>query len=236
MTGLSVLSVFVGIIMMVILCYTKFSTIPATICAAVVVGLLSQIDPVTTLGTYAQGAATSVSGYFLLTAFGGMFGLLMERSGAAAKIVNVVMKLVGEKLAIYVLLILFALLTCYAGLGIGGMFMLLPLLLQALQRLNLPRYTLAGLIYSAMGGYCICYPGSVGAINLVPTQYLGTTATAGGVLNFVLLPLGILMTFGWFEYRFRRARKKGETFVPLKEDMEALSKAQCCSSFKLTVL
>jgi len=226
METLSVISIFIGIGMMVILCFAKFQTLPSTLVAALVVGILSRLTLEEIFGAYMKGAMNAVAGFFVLIALGGMFGLLMERSGAASKIVNVLMKFVSGRKALYFLMILFALLGSYAGLQAGGVFMMMPLFLQMLQRLDLPRNTLAGLIYSSMGGYCILYPGNVSSINLMPIGELGTTAMAAAPISLILLPVGIFLTFGFWEFTFRRAKKKNLHFVPVAGDEEALARGE----------
>ena len=232
-TTISVISIAIGIGLMVILCFAKFKTLPATILAALVVGLLSQLSIGEIFDLYQEGAMNAVSGFFLLTAFGGMFGILMERSGAASKIVGVLVSKIGNKGTIFALSILFALMNSYGGMGAGAAFMMAPLFLQLLQRMDLPRNMLAGLVYSAMGGYCICYPGTVSSINLMPMEILGTTPTAGGVLNWVLLPCGIFLTLGYWYVAFKIAKKRGSHFVALPGDEEALTRGISESAMSL---
>lgn len=224
LTTLSVLSILSGIFLMVFLCYKKINTIPATLIAAMVVGLLSQMDPGNIINAYLTGASNAIMNFFLLVGLGVTFGYVMESAGSAASIIHSVTSVCKDKYLLHALMFVQAVVCAYTNMGLAIVFMMMPLFLQALKKADLPRRFLAPCIWAGFLGYVGCtFPGNPGSINVLPTTLLGTTTMAAPFMTIVCWILGIVLTHGYMEWNFRKARKNNEGFQALPQDTEIMN-------------
>lgn len=141
---------------------------------------------------------------------GGVFGKMMEVTGAAAAVGEVVVKLVGKKRAILAVILACSIMT-YGGISLFiVMFVIYPIAAAAFRESNIPRQLFPGAY--AVGCYTFTMtglPGSPQIQNLIPIEYFGTTAMAAPVLGIVCSVMLFLIGTLWMSHRQKVWAKKG---------------------------
>lgn len=215
---LSVLGIMLSLLLLMVLAYRDVSVIVlAPICALLAV-LLDGNLPV--LAVYTQIFMSSVGNfirdYFPLFLLGAIFGKLMEDSGAAAKISDVIVSAVGKERTILAIVLSCAILT-YGGVSLFVVvFAAFPLARSLFRQVDLPRRFIPATI--GLGSFTFtmtALPGSPQIQNLIPMSYFRTNAFAapglGCIAGLVMFGLGML----WLNSRAARARRNAEGFGPL---------------------
>lgn len=204
-----------GIILsLVLLCYVCFKGMSplwtAPLCAILVAATngLPVFDSFA--GTYMQGFASFAQGYLMIFLLGGIFGKMMELTGAAAAVGDVVVKLVGKKKAVLAVILACSIMT-YGGISLFiVMFVIYPIAAAAFRESNIPRQLFPGAY--AVGCYTFTMtglPGSPQIQNLIPIEFLGTTPMAAPVLGIVSSILLFGIGVAWMTYREKKLIKQG---------------------------
>ncbi len=215
---LSVVGIMLSLLLLMILAYRDVSVIVlAPICALLAV-LLDGNLPV--LAVYTQIFMVSVGNfirdYFPLFLLGAIFGKLMEDSGAAAKISELIVSAVGKERTILAIVLSCAILT-YGGVSLFVVvFAAFPLARSLFRQVDIPRRLIPATI--GLGSFTFtmtALPGSPQIQNLIPMPYFRTNAFAapglGCIAGLVMFSLGML----WLNSRAARARRKDEGFGPI---------------------
>lgn len=221
---LSLIGIFLGLILMIILAYKGHSIIwVAPLCAFVVVlfSLGAGLGEGRTLLTsytvdYMKGAGEYFISWFPTFLLGAIFGKVMDMTGAAQSLANVIVKLVGPRFVVLAVLIPCFVLT-YGGVSLFVVvFIMYPMGYAIFKTANLSRTLLPGIIaFGSLGITMTAIPGTPQIQNLIPMEYFGTTATAAPVLGIVAaLCMGIP---GYF-YLDRQARRAREKSLYFEED------------------
>lgn len=213
-----IVGIMLSLLLLMYLAYRDVSVIVlAPICALLAV-LLDGNLPV--LAAYTQIFMSSVGNfirdYFPLFLLGAIFGKLMEDSGAAAKISDVVVRAVGVERTILAIVLSCAILT-YGGVSLFVVvFAVFPLSRSLFRQAGIPRRLIPATI--ALGSFTFtmtALPGTPQIQNLIPMRFFGTNAFAAPGLGCI----GGLMMFGlgmlWLNSRAARARRDGEGFGPI---------------------
>jgi H+/gluconate symporter-like permease len=181
------------------------------------------------LATYTQifmgSVGQFVKDYFPLSLLGALFGKLMEDSGSAAKIADVIVRAVGVQRTVLAIVLSCAILT-YGGVSLFVVvFAVFPLSRSLFREADIPRRLIPATI--ALGSFTFTMtslPGTMQIQNQIPMQFFRTTAFAapglgciGGAVMFVL---GML----WLNSRVAQAQKAGEGFGSLAPADEAAVK------------
>jgi H+/gluconate symporter-like permease len=181
------------------------------------------------LATYTQifmgSVGQFVKDYFPLFLLGALFGKLMEDSGSAAKIADVIVRAVGVQRTVLAIVLSCAILT-YGGVSLFVVvFAVFPLSRSLFREADIPRRLIPATI--ALGSFTFTMtslPGTMQIQNQIPMQFFRTTAFAapglgciGGAVMFVL---GML----WLNSRVAQAQKAGEGFGTLAPADEAAAK------------
>jgi H+/gluconate symporter-like permease len=203
------------------------------------------------LATYTQifmgSVGQFVKDYFPLFLLGALFGKLMEDSGSAAKIADVIVRAVGVQRTVLAIVLSCAILT-YGGVSLFVVvFAVFPLSRSLFREADIPRRLIPATI--ALGSFTFTMtslPGTMQIQNQIPMQFFRTTAFAapglgciGGAVMFVL---GML----WLNSRVAQAQKAGEGFgslapadeaaVTVSEDQPALPSAMAAFAPILCVI
>lgn len=210
-----VAGIVLSLLLLIYLAYRDVSVLVlAPLCALVAVYLDGNLP---LLATYTQIFMASVGqfvrDFFPLFLLGAIFGKLMEDSGAAAKIADVVVRLVGLKRAVLAIVLSCAILT-YGGVSLFVVvFAVFPLSRSLFQQADIPRRLIPAAI--ALGSFTFtmtALPGTVQIQNQIPMQFFRTTAFAapglGCIGGAVMFTLGMI----WLNGRVARARRAGEGF------------------------
>jgi len=198
----------------------------APLCALLAVTLSGE-DPVARMnGAYMEGFADYVKKFYLIFALGAVFGKLMEDSGAAITVANMVGKLLGKERACLAVVLACALLT-YGGVSLFVVgFSVYPLAVQLFRAASLPRRFIPGAIAFGSITFTMTSAGSPEIQNLIPIQYLIDEATkqpltdarAGWPVS-IIVAVGMFAVGQWYLERvLRRAVADGERFEPRDGD------------------
>lgn len=210
-----VIGIVLSLGLLIALAYRNVSVLVlAPLCALLAV-LLDGNLPI--LATYTQIFMASVGqfvkDFFPLFLLGALFGKLMEDSGAANKIADVIVCAVGGKRTILAIVLSCAILT-YGGVSLFVVvFAVFPLARSLFQQAGIPRRLIPATI--ALGAFTFtmtALPGTVQIHNQIPMQFFRTTAFAAPGLGCI--GAGIMLVLGmlWLERRAASARRAGEGF------------------------
>lgn len=221
MEVLSLIGIFVGLVLMILLAYRGHSIIwIAPLCAFVVVlfALGAGLgEGRTLLASYTEDYMQGVGAYFIswfpTFLLGAIFGKAMDMTGAAQSLANVIVKLIGSRYVVLAVLIPCMALT-YGGVSLFVVvFIMYPMGYAIFKAANLPRTLLPAVIaFGILGITMTAIPGTPQIQNLIPMEYFGTTATAAPVLGIVAsLAIGI-PGYLYLDRQVKKARKAGIGF------------------------
>ncbi len=222
--------IVLSLLLLMFLAYRDVSVlILAPLCALLAVVFDGNL-PV--LATYTQifmgSVGLFVRDYFPLFLLGAVFGKLMEDSGAAAKIADVVVRAVGVHRTILAVVLSCGILT-YGGVSLFVVvFAVFPLSRSLFRQADIPRRLIPATI--ALGSFTFtmtAMPGTVQIQNLIPMPFFKTTAFAapglGCIGSLIMFTLGMM----WLNSRAAHARRIGEGFgAILPSDDAATTAAQ----------
>lgn len=213
----------IGIILsLVLLMYLAYRGISVLILAPVLACFAALLNGFATgdthiLATYTEVFMKSLGGYvmkyFPLFLLGAIFGKVMDDTGAAKSIANVICKKLGEKRAIVSIVLACAILT-YGGVSLFVVaFAVYPIAAELFREVGIPKRFIPGAI--ALGAFTFtmtALPGTPQIQNAIPMQFFGTDVYAAPILGIVA---SAIMFFGglfWLEFRAKKAMARGEGY------------------------
>ena len=222
MDELSLIGIFAGLVLMIILAYKGHSIIWVAPLSAFVVVLFSVGAGLgegrTLLSSYTvdymQGAGNYFASWFPTFLFGAVYGKVMDITGAARSLAKVIVKLIGERFAALAVLIPCLALT-YGGVSLFVVvFIMYPMGYEIYKAADLPRTLLPCIIAIGAFGVTMTYlPGTPQIQNLIPAEYFGTTAFAAPYYGIAAGLIAIIPAYIYAEWRIRKTRKLGIGFV-----------------------
>ena len=222
---ISLLGIFVGLVVLILLAYRGHSIVWVSPFCAVIVALLSGMDVLQAyLGDYINGTAGYVISWFPAFFLGAVYGKIMDRTGSARSLANKLVSLIGSKYAILAV-VLPCLLMTYGGISLFVVvFVIYPMGYAIYREADLPRTLLPGAIaFGAFGITMTAIPGTPQIQNIIPTTYYNTTATAAPLMSIVAVLLIGIPGYIYLEWRANKARKQGLHFVEDPKYLETAS-------------
>lgn len=180
--------------------------------------------------TYMTGFIGYVQKYFLIFLFASMFGKLMDDSGAARQIANLLLRVTGKKSKFRVLIAIYficAFLT-YGGVSLFVVvFAVLPIAKPLFKELDIPWHLFMAPFFAGIGTFTMTMlPGTPSVQNIIPTQYLGTTVTAAPLLGIIATIVVVAVHFWYIQFALKRSEQRNETYEgmtnPDKGNQEAV--------------
>ena len=234
---IGIVGIVLSLILLMYLAYRDVSVLVlAPLCALLAVVFDGNL-PV--LATYTQifmgSVGQFVRDFFPLFLLGAIFGKLMEDSGAAARIAEVVVRAVGVNRTILAIVLSCGILT-YGGVSLFVVvFAVFPLSRSLFRQADIPRRLIPAAI--ALGSFTFtmtAMPGTVQIQNQIPMPFFRTNSFAAPGLGCI----GSLIMFGlgmmWLNSQAIRARRSGEGFgVILPSDDVAADAATNADARKL---
>lgn len=218
---ISLIGILIGLVFLIVAAFKGYSILVIAPLGALIVTLFSGEDIISFLKTvYLPGFGNFAVKNFLLFLTSAIFGKLIGDCGAAKylayKLVLLARRFPGrEKLvAILSLVIVNALLT------VGGIslyvvvFTLVSVAKNMFEQLDIPwrHYTLCTLGSSTFTMSMI--PGNPSVQNLIPIEYLGTTASSAPLLGFLSALFCVALGVCYIVFSVRQTDKSGEGFLP----------------------
>ncbi|MGP9043443.1 GntP family permease [Cytobacillus kochii] len=210
---LGMLGLILGLVLLMFLTLRGINIIIAAILSSIVVAITGGLNLETALaGYYMDGFTNYFASWFLIFLLGAIFGKIMHETGAAESIAQWIKRTLGAKRAVFAVVAAAAIMT-YGGVSLFVVgFAVYPIAVSLFRAANLPhRFIPAALVFGSIS-FTMTAPGSPEIQNLIPTEFFGTTPTAGGWVG-VLMALLVMITGGLLLSKFvQNAVKRGETF------------------------
>lgn len=217
--GIGVIGIILSLILLMYLAYKGISVLilaPILACFAALLNGFATGD-IHILATYTEVFMKSLGGYvmkyFPLFLLGAIFGKVMDDTGAAKSIANIICEKLGKKRAIISIVLACAILT-YGGVSLFVVAFAVYLIAAELFReVGIPKRFIPGAI--ALGAFTFtmtALPGTPQIQNAIPMQFFGTDVYAAPILGIIA---SAIMFFGglfWLEFRAKKAMAKGENY------------------------
>lgn len=207
------LGLILGLVLLMFLTLRGINIIIAAILSSIFVAITGGLNLETALaGYYMDGFTNYFASWFLIFLLGAIFGKIMHETGAAESIAQWIKRTLGAKRAVFAVVAAAAIMT-YGGVSLFVVgFAVYPIAVSLFRAANLPhRFIPAALVFGSIS-FTMTAPGSPEIQNLIPTEFFGTTPTAGGWVG-VLMALLVMITGGLLLSKFvQNAVKRGETF------------------------
>ena len=208
------IGILISLGLLIVLAFRGFTLLLAAPGAAIVAAAFSG-EPLLAKWTltFMQGAGGFFINFFPLFLLGGVFGKLMDDSGAALSIARRMTEGLGQSRAVMAVVLASAVLT-YGGVSLFVVaFAVFPVAAALFQQAAIPHRLIPAAI--ALGAFTFtmtALPGTPAIQNAIPMAYFGTTLFAAPVLG--ILASAIILGFGlwWLRVIEMRARKASEGY------------------------
>jgi len=215
---LSIIGIFLGLATLITLALRGWSILVIAPIAATIVLAMSGVDLLTGLNEiYMKGFASFAMKFFFLFLLGTIFGKVMEDSGAARKIAGFMLRLTGKKSALHVAM---AIVAVCGLLGYGGvsvfviLFVVVPIARPLFKEMDLSWHLFPGIYFFGVATFVMAMlPGTPQIQNIIPTRYLGTTATAAPALGLIASAFVIAANYMLLGWMIRRSKSRGEGYA-----------------------
>src|SRR4249920_2623824 len=210
------LGILIALGLLIFLAFRGYTLLLAAPAAAIVAAAFSG-EPLLAKWTltFMQGTGGFITNFFPLFLLGGVFGKLMDDSGAALSIARTITERLGETRAIMAVVLVCAVLT-YGGVSLFVVaFAVFPVADALFRQAAVPQRLIPAAI--ALGAFTFtmtALPGTPAIQNAIPMAYFGTTLFAAPVLG--ILASATILGFGlwWLRLMEARARGAGEGYGP----------------------
>tara|TARA_R110000772_G_scaffold28740_15_gene72291 strand:- start:132 stop:1487 length:1356 start_codon:yes stop_codon:yes gene_type:complete len=167
---------------------------------------------------YMDGFVGFFKSWFFMFLLGAIFGEIMGASGAAASVAHWIVEKIGIKHAVLAVVTACAVLT-YGGVSVFIVaFSVYSLAVHLFREANLPRRFIPAALAFGSVTFTMTTAGSPEIQNLIPMEFLGTTAYAGWQVSLVIAVFMAIAGHFWLNWMVKRAVAKGETFVGRETD------------------
>ena len=217
---IGILGFLTSLTFVVVSVYRGWHILPVSIMAGLFVALTNGLDPWSAISqSYATGLSGYVASYFLIFMLGAFFGEVMKVTGCAKSISYKLMDIMGVKNA-PLALVLATLLLTYGGVNsFIVVFTLYPIAVVLFNEAKLPRRILTCCIFLGLATITqSSMPGTPAIQNLIPANFLGTSATAAPLIGFVASGIFFVVGMLYINRQIAVARSKGEVFVAIPAD------------------
>ncbi|MDO4997770.1 MAG: GntP family permease, partial [Neisseria sp.] len=175
--------------------------------------------------------------FFPVFLLGALFGQLMADSGSANAIADGIMRRLGAKHAILVVVSVCGLLT-YGGVSLFVVaFAIYPVAQALFKQANLPKRLIPAAI--ALGSFTFtmtALPGTPAIQNAIPIPYYGTNAFAAPGLGIIGGALMFVLGWRWLQSRANKAAAAGEGYGVHENDEVQTASQHAQPSFALALL
>jgi H+/gluconate symporter-like permease len=216
-----IIGLVLGLGVLITLVYKKIHPIFAAICATLVVGIFNLIEPWTVLTIFANGVGAILGRYLFLFLFATIYGVLMSATGCANKIALFLIKLLGKKSVIVVILLSTGILV-YGGVSaMVVVFTIYPIGVMLIKEANISKKFLPAFIAMGQGTFALtALPGTPQLNNIIPCAYLGTKPTAAPVLGIIAAIVMFTLGTIYLTIQVNKSKLRGEGFEETSIEVE----------------
>jgi H+/gluconate symporter-like permease len=228
---LSLIGVLIAVVIFIVGVYKNFPTLVIGPLASIVVCVFSSLPIIDTMGSsYAEKFGGFATNYFLLFLPACALGAMIADSGAAEDIAIKISKMTknieGEKRDFWVLMGLSLITAILSFGGVSGfvvIFTIAPICYSIFKELDIPwHFVIAVAVYGGSMWTAIL-PGSPAVQNLIPINYLGTSATSAPVIGIICASTCIVFGAWYIWFQLGRNAKRGEGFEPTGLEIEKVA-------------
>lgn len=156
-------------------------------------------------GTFPNGMAGMIGGFFFQFGFGTLFGKFMDMTGAADRVGRTLMNKMGEKNLVYALMIATMLL---AMTGAPHFALMPPLCYSLMRNAKLPRYIGLTAVAGA-GTAATCLPACMTTADVLPAAILGTTIYDGADIGILACVIQLILVVFFINHLIKKANAAG---------------------------
>ncbi|HWL12683.1 MAG TPA: GntP family permease [Ureibacillus sp.] len=227
----SIITIVISLILLITLALRGFSIIIIAPVVSLFVMVTNGLPILETFqGAYMTGFIGYVQKYFLIFLFAAMFGKLMDDSGAARQIANLLLRLIGKdsKYKVLVAIMIICAFLTYGGISLFVViFAVLPIAKPLFKELDIPWHLFMAPFFTGIGTFTMTMlPGTPTVQNIIPTKYLGTTVTAAPLLGIIATVFVIAINLWYMKFALKRSEQRNETYAgmtnPDKDSKEGI--------------
>jgi H+/gluconate symporter-like permease len=214
--AIELLGILIALALLIFLAFRGFTLLLAAPAAAIVAAAFSG-EPILAKWTltFMQSTGGFITNFFPLFLLGGVFGKLMDDSGAALSIARTITDRLGEKRAVMAVVLACAVLT-YGGVSLFVVaFAVFPVADALFRQAAVPhRLIPPAIVLGAFTFTMTALPGTPAIQNAIPMASFGTTLFSAPGLG--ILASATVVGFGlwWLRLIETRARRAGEGYSP----------------------
>jgi len=210
---MSIIAILVPIVVLVILIWKRVNIcVSALICTCLLAGLSGLNVSESISVDFMAAAGNYVRMYWPMFFLGASFGKSMSLGGGAADFAHMLTKKMGTKYTVPMLCVV-AMILGYGGVNCFVIvFVVYPICLNIFKTADLPRKLVPGII--SVGAFTApsIGPGAPAIVNIMPTQYLGTTVTVLPLYSIILSVVYFTLPLIYMMWEEKRCRKVGLGF------------------------
>ena len=194
--ALSGIGILLGFINLMIGAWKKVNLLVVTLITSAIIAIFSGMNIAEVwAGPFMEGFTSFAGKYLLLFCFGALFGKIIEDSGAGWRIATSIASKTGNRMALGALTLVTALLL-YGGVSIFVIvFFILPIGKSLFKKIGIPWYLFPGIAMIGTIPAVGMLPGTLQILNIIPTNFLGTTLTAGAGVGLFATVLYCAMAY-----------------------------------------
>lgn len=217
---LGVIGIFIALAVLIIMTFKGWHMGVVSIVASVIIILTSGMDVWSGISeSYASGFINFAGQWFLIFALGAIFGKVMDLGGASMSIAHWVVKILGKK-HIVLIVLLTSMVLSYGGIGVFVIaFTMYPICMALFKEADIPKKVFPGLLLAVPATITMVFlPGTPSTQNLIPTEFFGTTIYAAPVIGIISSVAVFAMDYFFYNWVVKRCASRGEHFVPGPDD------------------
>ena len=184
---LGVIGIILALVVLVYLTFKGWHMGVVAIASSLIIILTSRMDIWEAIsGPFADSFANFAKSWFLIFSLGAIFGKVMDQGGASLSIANWMVKVLGKK-HIVLIVLLTTLVLSYGGIGVFVIaFTMYPICMALFKEADIPKKIFPGLLLAVPATVTMVFlPGTPATQNLIPTEFFGTTLYAAPVIGIV---------------------------------------------------
>lgn len=216
----SMLSIIAGLIMLVGLSFKGISILVLGPLISAVVLFLSGVSVLEGMkGAYAVSFAAFIENNFLIFLGASVLGAMLGECGAARDIAVGIVRVTskgGENAKFYTLMglsIITAVLTMGGVSGFVVVFTVAPICKQLFKEMDIPWHLVMAVLVYGGSMFTQSAPGSPAIMNLIPIEYLDTSAMAAPWIGIIATLLMVIAGAFYIKYELVRSERKNENFM-----------------------
>ncbi|KEH93718.1 GntP family permease [Clostridium massiliodielmoense] len=212
---MGVVGVLISLILLMYLAYRGISVVILSIILAMCAVVMNGENHIMAMYTeiFMKSFAMYVKQYFPVFLIGAIFGKIVDDSGSAKAIANIIAKKLGVQRAILAIVLSVGVLT-YGGVSVFVVaFAVYPIAAQLFKEADIPKKIIpASIVLGSFTFTMTSFPGSPQIQNTIPMPFLGTDAYAAPILGTISGIFMFVLGMTWLTYRAKKSKAVGEGY------------------------